>query len=92
MSEPARRDCLTDPEERLRQRCSFLTELRELMERHNAEFEVVVTPISDGQWTTEIEVYVDRYSNLCGSQKDRIDIAGVARMIHAAEQNGSDVR
>ena len=84
MSEPARRDCLTDPEERLRQRYSFLTELRDLMVRHNAEFEVAVIPAIDGQWTTEIEVYVDHCSNLCGWQKDRIDIAGVSQMIHDA--------
>lgn len=78
---------------RLHQRYDFLTELRDLMERHNAEFEAVVTPVSDGEWTAEVEVSVDHCSNICGSVRERMTIGSVCQLLNdVADEIGDSVR
>ena len=86
-------DCEAERSKRLHQRYDFLVGLRDLMEQHAAEFEAVVTPIGDGEWTAEVEVSVDHCSNVCGTVRERMTIGSVCQMINdVLEEIGKPVR
>ena len=73
-------------EQKWQQRVDFLTKLGELMQEYNAEFEVNTEFQHEGSFTTEVEVYCDGCSNLCGEQRDGLTAAGVERMLHCATE------
>ena len=73
--------------EKFQRRVEFLKRLGELVEEFNAEFAVNTEFQSEGSFTTEIEVYVDGCSNLCGDQRDGLTAAGIERMLNCATQS-----
>jgi len=73
--------------EKFQRRVEFLKRLGELVEEYNAEFAVNTVFRSEGSFTTEIEVYIDGVSDLCGDQRDGLTAAGIERMLNCASES-----
>lgn len=73
--------------EKYQRRVEYLKRLGELMEEFNAEFAINTEFQSEGSFTTEIEVYVDGCSILCGDQRGGLTASGIERMLNCASES-----